>query len=275
MPIPLVDDHLPGLMAFVRDLHDAVGRGDVADPNAVAGRVRAFFTAERVAQVETVVPGWAAMASSAGGRTQVHIVSALVALQQLPEFQAAPPDQQALAWWIVLFHDVGKTPLDGRRDYVHAFRSAVSAGKALPRVGFAVTGGYAEHVQTWAELTAGAFESRPDDGEPVQDNDKLPAILSGIDKLFGWQTAAALILQAVLLHMSITNLAQWPQAAPLTDAEIKRYVSVPLWPLLRMMMLTDNDAWHLFEPDIRRRYRAETLDVFARAGRLIGMPDGA
>lgn len=272
MVIPRIDAHVPELIAFVRDLNTAVEQGAVTDVDAVERRVFAFFTPERMAHVETVASGWCTMASYADGKTLVHIVSALVALQQLPEFQAAPPDQQALAWWIVFFHDVAKNMPEGKRDLTHAFRSAVIAGKALPRIGFPVTDGYHEHFPLWADLTTNAVRLRPEDNHPLQDNSKLPPILSGIDKLFGWRTPAALVVQGVLLHMSIDNLAAWPQAAPLSDAEIKRYIGVPLFPLLRMMMLADADAWHLFEPDRRQRHRNETLEVFERVGELIGVP---
>jgi len=64
------------------------------------------------------------------------------------------------------------------------------------------------------------------------------------------------------LHLSIDVVKDWPQAAPLTEAEIRQYVDEELLPLLKMMMLVDNDAWAFFDPSTKKQYRLETLAVF-------------
>ena len=62
--------------------------------------------------------------------------------------------------------------------------------------------------------------------------------------------------------MSITVVADWPQSAPLTDAEAREYLDPQLLPLLKTMMLVDNDAWNFFDPLTKFRYRQDTLTVF-------------
>jgi hypothetical protein len=99
----------------------------------------------------------------------------------------------------------------------------------------------------------------------IPDNRYLPPIVDGIDRLFGVDTPAGLILRAILLHTAVTVLAQWPQAAPLTEAEEARYLDAALLPLLKMMMLADSDGWELFTGN-REPFRAETLAVFDRLG---------
>jgi hypothetical protein len=99
--------------------------------------------------------------------------------------------------------------------------------------------------------------------EPIQDNSKLPEILSGIDNLFGKNSSAALIVKTILLHMSITVVSEWPQAAPLSQQEISVFVDEALFPMLRCMMLADNEGWVMFYPEARHAQRRETLATFA------------
>jgi hypothetical protein len=54
----------------------------------------------------------------------------------------------------------------------------------------------------------------------------------------------------------------YPQSAPLTANEINIYVDDSLRPLLKAMMLSDNEGWVLFYPEVRLKQREETLDAF-------------
>jgi hypothetical protein len=47
------------------------------------------------------------------------------------------------------------------------------------------------------------------------------------------------------------------------EAELARCISPALLPLLEAMMLVDSDAWQLFRPDDKVKFRASTLAVFA------------
>jgi hypothetical protein len=82
-------------------------------------------------------------------------------------------------------------------------------------------------------------------------------------------TPATLIVKGVLLHMSITVVPEWPQAAPLAEPEIERYVDPHLYPLLEVMMLADNEGWVMFEPEVRREQRNATLNVYRAIAALI------
>jgi hypothetical protein len=97
----------------------------------------------------------------------------------------------------------------------------------------------------------------------------LPVILSGIEKMFGRDTPAALIVKGVLFHMSIDVVRGWPQAAPMTAEEIKRYIDRSLLPLLKVMMLADNEGWSIFYPDARAEQRQDTLAAFEKVERLL------
>ncbi|MBN2304572.1 MAG: hypothetical protein JXQ72_08855 [Anaerolineae bacterium] len=269
--IPTVESFLPDLEPFITGLAGDHISGALTW-EALADRVRAFFTPERLERTESVIPGWRQMAASGGRQeTLIHVMSVLVALAQCPEYRQAAPESQALLKWIVLFHDVAKIIRPGQRDPTHAFRSAVVTGGALPALGFPLVDGAGDgpgRLNRWADLTAAAVIQRGD--ELIQDNRRLPGILAGIAQVFGQDTPAALIITTVLLHMSINNLTDWPQAAPLSDTEIPQVIRAPVVPLLEIMMLADSDAWHLFEPDVRVRYRAETRAVFRRVRALVG-----
>ena len=92
----------------------------------------------------------------------------------------------------------------------------------------------------------------------------------GVERMFGKDTPTALIVQCVLLHMSINVVRDWPQAAPLSNEEIKRYITNDLEPLLKVMMLSDNEGWVMFSSE-RQQQRNETLQVFEMIERLISI----
>lgn len=267
--VPTVEEHLPQVMSFVRELVTTYESGALSDWQTLAACVHAFYTPTVMAQIDTIVPGWEAMAAEGNGVTLVHVNCVLMALLMTPEYQAATPDQQALLEWTALFHDLSKRMIPGMRDLTHAFRSAVMTAHALPGLGFAMREGMATALDEWAALTSGAFILRAD-GQPIQDNTKLDAICAGIERIYGAGTPAMLLIKLVLLHMSITNLSQWPQAAPLDDAQIQRYFDRELLTLAEIFYLADSDGWELFKPETRDPYRAETRQVFARLRGMIG-----
>ncbi len=264
-PIPDARAALPDLYALALTLVRDTQAGALDSWPAFGARVHAFFSESTMDQVDTVLHGWRRMASFHEGVTLVHVVSAYGSLLICPEYQQAAPEQQRLMEWIVLFHDVGKEVIDGQRDPIHAFRSAAQTAPAL---GFSTTDAFAAEIDAWAAFTAAAVLPNGTPGELKQDNAKLPQILTGIDRLFGPDSPTALVVKAILLHMSVNVLSEWPQAAPLDDSEIQRYVNAPLLPLLKVMMLVDNDAWAFFNPPTKAQHRAETLAVFERIEKL-------
>lgn len=263
---------LAGLNQFILHLADEYRSGKINAWDELDERVKAFFTTERMEEVEAFVPGWKRMASYEDGITLTHVMCVFLGLFIMPEFQALTPDQQQLAKWIVLFHDVEKVHSRNKRDSMHMFRSAVTAANALPNIGFLVTGIHHVLIHAWSELTTYAYVTKEDSPEDqIPDNSKLPEIISDIDNMFGDDTPAALIVKCVLLHQAVDVVKDWPQPAPLTDEEIKRYISVEIAQLLKVMHLADNDGWMLFRPK-RESYKRETLDAFERVEELIAQP---
>jgi len=266
MSIPQVDTLLPELMQFVAHLCVQYQGGSIDGWQVFSQQVREFFNPTMMSKVERVVPGWVQMSSYAEQQTLIHVTSVLVALQLLPEYQQATSEQQSLMKWMVLFHDLGKVPRPGKHDYVHGFRSAAITGRGLAQTGFPVTEAYPDLIEKWAALTHNAVIFRKDLQEFVQDNRKLPKIMSGIDRMFGTQAPAGLIVKGVLLHMSIATDPDYPLLAPLTDAEVRENIDLAFFPLLKMMMLADTDGWDLFDPETRHRHRQQTLAVYDRIG---------
>ncbi len=269
--IPQFAARLPALSAFARTQAGQIERELLQEGELLDRRIRDFCTGEQMAAIERVAPGWQAMAAFADGATLVHVVRAMIALQLLPEFRTAPPQLQALMEWSVLFHDLGKQVVAGKRDSLHAFRSAALTARALPQLGFATTSVYPESVESWARLVLDASVPAPDGKGLIQDNRALPQILTGVERLFGSDSAAGLIVQAVLLHQSLNVVAEWPNAASLTEAEMPRCISPALLPLLEAVMLVDSDAWQLFDPLHKSHFRQSTLAAFARARQLVGV----
>jgi hypothetical protein len=253
-------------MAFVSGVARDYQAGALDSWEALAGRARAFFTPARMAEFEALVPGWGEMAAYGEGVTLVHTMCAFVGLLRSPEYRRATPEQQAEMHWILLLHDLAKWVRPGERDNTHPFRSAALAGGILPARGFPVTDEYGQAYEHWAALAHAAVLVRQEGAKTnyIPDNRYLPPILDGVTRLFGMDTPAALIVRTILLHTAVTVIARWPQAAPLTAEEEARYLDAQLLPLLKMMMLADNDGWELFNAANRDAFRAETLAVFDR-----------
>jgi len=219
--------------------------------------------------IEAIAPGWQEMAAAADGATLNHITQALIALHLLPEYRQAQGHLRAVLEWTVLYHDLGKQVIAGQRDSLHAFRSATMAARTLPSVGFPITDAYLATLDPWTRLVLGASVTAPDGKGRIQDNRALPEILQGIDRLFGPDSAAALIVQVVLLHQSLNVVPEWPNPGSLTDVDVPLCIRPALVPLLEAMMLVDSDAWQLFDPASKAKFRASTLSVFADVRRRV------
>jgi hypothetical protein len=268
---PAFDACFPELNEFILELVKEFELGRIKSWEDLENRVNAYFTPEKLDQLDSLVPGWKKMASYSGGVTLVHVMCVFLGLVMLPEFKSLPEEQQQLAKWIVLFHDVEKeiTEGAGAKDKTHAFRSAVSTAWQLPSLGFRHTPQYRDLVSAWSVFTDSAIGISEGYPGPIQDNQKLSAILTGIERMFGHSTPAALIVKTVLLHMSVNVVHDWPQASPMTEEEIKRHIDRRLLPLLKVMMLADNEGWSLFYPDARAAQRQDTLEAFEEVEKLI------
>jgi hypothetical protein len=268
--IPQLNQRLPQLFDFVRTLARRIETAELRDGDELRRQLRDFYTVETMHDIEAVAPGWQAMAALADGATRNHITQVLVALQLLPEYRQASQDLQSLLEWTVLYHDLGKQVIAGQRDSLHAFRSATMAARTLPTMGFPASNEYATTLDPWTRLVLSASVPSPDGKGPIQDNRRLPEILQGIDRLFGADSGAGLIVQGILLHQSLNVVPEWPNPGSLADTEIPQCIRPQLLPLLEAMMLVDSDAWQLFDPESKARYRRSTLEVFVNVRRMVG-----
>ena len=268
--IPRLEDQLPDLFGFVRTAALQIESGELRESDELARRIRDFYTADRMDVIETVAPGWRDMSAYADGATLNHVTQALIALQLLPEYRQASWRLQAMMEWSELYHDLGKQVVSGQRDALHAFRGAAMAARTLPKVGFPTSDAYPAALDPWTRLVLRASVAAPDGREQIQDSRALPEIVQGIERLFGAGSAAALIVQAVLLHQSLDVVPEWPNPGSLTEAEFPCCIRPALLPLLEGVMLVDSDAWQLFDVGSRMKYRQSTLAVFADVRRRVG-----
>ena len=266
---PVFEDCFHDLNQFILELVHAYGAGRISSWDELENEVKSYFADQRMEQMESRVPGWQEMASYSEGITLVHVMCVFLGLFMLPEFQSLSVEQQQLAKWIVLFHDVAKAHIQGKKDTMHAFRSAVQTAKILPDFGFPTTQEYPELIGAWSEYTTRAFLDGDAKSAPKPDNGKLPEILKGIEQLYGAETPATLIIKTVLLHISLDVDPYYPTPAPLTEEEIRHYIGISLLPLLGAMMLSDNEGWSLFDPETRARQRKATLQAFEQFGQII------
>ena len=266
---PAFEDHFPDLNQFILELVRAYDAGKIKSWEDLEEKVNTYFTFPRMEQMESAIPGWQKMASYSDGITLVHVMCVFLGLFMLPEFQGLTLEQKQLAKWIILFHDIDKIHIRGKKDPMHAFRSGVQAANTLRRFSFPTTRKYHEMINSWSEYTLQAFLAGEGNIAPTPDNRKLPVILAGIDQLYGENTPATLIIKTVLLHISLPVDPFYHTPAPLTEDETKRFIDPSLFPLLRVMMLADNEGWSLFDPKTRARQRIDMLEAFEEVERLI------
>ena len=269
MDTPTIAEYFPAYVALIQNLASDIEAGQLREWDKFQKRVLRFFSPSKMLYFESKLPGWERMASYQDGVTLVHETAALTSLCMRQEYKSADPQTRVLIEWIVLFHDISKIARRGWRDHTHALRSAAMAGLQLPRLGFALNDPDVEKLNYWVELTNHAIMSDFHTGEPLPNKQEYPAILAGINHIYGMDTPPALIIKGVLFHMAINVVADYPQVNPLTDQEIRSFISKDLFPLLRLMMLVDNDAWSLFEPETRQKYNQQTQQVFTRLSRML------
>jgi len=266
---PSFDVLLPELNQFILELVEDHRAGKINSWEQLEEKVNAFFTPEQMERIESVAPGWRKMASYSGGITLVHVMCVFLGVYVMPEYRALTPEHQQMEKWIVLLHDLDKIHIHGKRDSMHAFRSGVLAGQLLPELGFPVTEKYHELIHPWSEHTLQAFLFRDGDAAPKPDNQKLPEILTGIERLFGKNAPATLITKIILLHISLKVDPFYPTPAPLTEEEIKKFITPGLLPLLKVMMMGDNEGWSLFEPENRKRQYKDAVKAFQEVEKII------
>ena len=264
---PSFEQRLPDLDDFILQLVHEYQIGQISSWEDLEERVQAFFTPAKMDRMEAIVPGWCEMASYTDRITLVHVTCVFLGMYMLPEFKSLTHEHQDLMKWVILFHDIAKFHIRGKKDTMHAFRSGVIAANILNKLGFPSTEKYPELIHLWSEYTDQAFI--PGDVAPTPDNQKLPDILSEIDQMYGPNTPATLIIKTVLLHISLHVDDMYPTPAPLTKEETIRYIDINLFPLLKVMMLSDNEGWSLFDPETRAQQRRDTLKAFEEVGRLI------
>jgi len=268
--LPLLRDHLPELDVLIADLSRDCMTGVISSHEQFANRVNQFFSSAMTERVESIVGGWRAMIDSDGGKTMVHILTALSALPLHEPYRVASSIHKTVICWAVLFHDISKRSVSEHSDHTHGFRSAIQFVQNLPAMGIPLAGDQPRALINWTHLVEQAVAQHPRQAGLVQDNEKLPQILEGITDLVPDNPSAALVAKIILLHHSISTLDEWPQANPLNENEIKTYINLELLNLLEVMSLVDNDGWELFEADNCERFRDMTRNVFARLRSFVG-----
>ncbi len=264
---PSFDEHLSFLNNFIIELVEAYQARNIDSWEKLDKSVKEFFGFKQKKQMEELVPGWTKMASYSNGITQTHVICVLLGVFMLPEFQSLSIEEQQLAKWIVLFHDLAKEHVPKKRDTMHAFRSGILAAHILPNIGFSTTEEYNSIFGVWSELTQNAFIES--DTAPIPDNRKIPEILDGIDQMFGENATGSLIVKTVLLHISLCIDPNYPTPSPLSNEEIKRFISLELYPLLKVMMFGDIEGWSLFDTQVRKQQYNDAINSFEKVHAII------
>jgi len=265
---PSFDIEFKELNQFILTLVDDYKADHIKSWEVLDELVKNFFTPEQIDAVDAKIPGWKKMASYKDGVTLTHVMCIFMGMYEKPEYLHLTASQQDEMKWIIMFHDIEKAPQPQKRDHLHAFRSAVNAAKALPKLGFLITAEYDSVIDDWDKYTRSAFINIGNPPVEIPDNSKLPAIFNGIEQMFGHNTPATLIIKTILLHLSV-NMDIWPPPNPLTDDEVNDYFNKDLATLLLLMNLGDNDGWTIFKPDTLENQRIDIINQFEKIKKII------
>lgn len=265
---PQFDKHFAFLDRFIQELVEEFQAGHLSSWDELEMRCDLFYTPAVMDAIEGKAPGWKMMSSYTGGITRTHVTCVFLGMYMLKQFQSLSFEEKQIVKWIVLFHDIGKFHIQGKKDTLHAIKSAVIAAKSLPGLGFPITDRYQTLIEDWSASSLAAYI--PEEHFLKPDNQKLPGILAGIDELFGEHSPASVIVKVILLHISLAVDKNYPTPSPLTDHEIKQMIDAQWLPLLIVMYLADNDGWSLFHPDFRNQQQRDTLEAFKTIQNLVG-----
>src|SRR5262245_65936593 len=109
-----VAETLPEVWLFLEKLSASVKAGTIRSKEQLIERCQEFYTAERMAEIEAVVPDWKHMASFEHGKTLWHINVTMVALLQLDEYRCMLTSQQTVQQWVVVLDVVVMDTMGGR-----------------------------------------------------------------------------------------------------------------------------------------------------------------
>ena len=94
-------------------------------------------------------------------------------------------------------------------------------------------------------------------------------LLWNLENITHFDTAAALILKTILLHISFDTTPEWPNPATLTEAQQRQFVDLSLFRLVRVMLLVDSMAWNLFDYTTDEHCRGEILASMEKTLKII------
>src|SRR5512139_1549020 len=134
--IPSFEKRFPEFDASIHRLVNLYETGNLQSWDELDRQTNEFFIPSRMDLMESIVPGWCRMASYGEGVTLTHVTCAFLGMYRMPEFLSMAPAQQEMMKWVILFHDLEKEVRNKKRDFTHAFRSAVTAARQLPALGF-------------------------------------------------------------------------------------------------------------------------------------------
>ena len=136
LDFPSFDVRLSGLNRFILELVEEYSADKIKSWDDLEIRVKLFFTPKIMDEIEFIAPGWKKMASYSEGITLTHVTCVFLGMFMLPEFLSLSQKQKQIAKWIILFHDIDKFHIRGKKDTMHAFHSAVIAAKSSVRAWF-------------------------------------------------------------------------------------------------------------------------------------------
>lgn len=263
-----IADYLPSFTTFLQQLTQDVNSEKITSWDDFETAINPFYTPEMMQKIESIAPGWIEMVSYRDGITQTHVTAVFVALMLSQEYQSATQKQRTLMEWAVLFHDISKISVKGSHDYIHAYKSAAVAGKALINLNFQTDVSQTE-IDTWYDFTYEATYYSEEYNETIQDIEKLPQIIAGLKQIHN-EDAHAIVL-AILLHLAIVTDPVYPILAPMSEEHMKISITKYSLPIMKGLFLADGSGWELFAEDksFDTQRRIEIERVFKKIEALI------
>ena len=248
-----VENKLPDFWQLSRETASDLQSGKFSDWEPLIKRISPLLEQDFIESMETIIPGWRKIATLNDGQTAKHTLLVFATCLNLPEYRQAEEQTRMEIEWTALLHDLDKDR--ARKDTAHPFRSAAVVARIMPEIGFELSPDVDRtDLEAWSNLVMSA--QRPDGERMIHDHSYLREIIAGLHNCWGYDTSAARVLKAVLLHQSLPTLKDWSNAVLLTDEELSYSLTLKDMDVLGPILIADSDSWNIFDKP-RMSYLAE------------------
>ncbi len=182
-------------------------------------------------EIERTIPRWKWLRRQNFQATCRHVIRMADCMVRFPGFGELGAEDRNLLMWYVFLHDLGKRGSKSKRkdprDPFHPFGSAAAIVELLMFWFDTEKLSPEKHkiLLTLKSAIETAFVWNKDWGIEFPDNSKLPTIFSLLRQVLPDDNMWSIMIRLTLLHQGVTVKPSAPAFSPLTDAEMRLYLT--------------------------------------------------